>query len=195
MSETKNKLIDSAMKHLYQLGYNRFSFTPVAKECGIAKASIHYHFPDKDSLVLAAIEKYIAGQKIFLEKIKQDKHLSAPEKFNAIFDDAYQHMIEMNYIGCLASNLGLEISETNPRILEHAQTFLEYKENLIDTILKEGQQQGVIQKEIDTIKTAKTILTSIEGGIITSKISKNADLLANALSVCRKIVDEIRQKN
>ncbi|MDH5191163.1 MAG: TetR/AcrR family transcriptional regulator [Gammaproteobacteria bacterium] len=191
MSSTKEKLIDSAMKHLYQLGYNRFSFAPVAKECGIAKASIHYHFPDKDSLVLAAIEKYITNQKHFLENIKQDQSLIAPEKFNAIFDHAYEQMINMNYIGCLAGNLGLEISETNPRVLEYIQAFLEYKEKLMAEILKEGQLQGSIKNDIDINKTALNILTSIEGGIITSKISKNAKLLANALSVCRKIVSEI----
>lgn len=191
MSTTKEKLIDSAMRHLYQLGYNRFSFAPVAKECGIAKASIHYHFPDKDSLVLAAIEKYITTQQNALEEIKQNDALSVPEKFNTIFDHAYQHMIEMNYIGCLAGNLGLEISETNPKVLEQIQDFLAYKENLLTDILKQGQQLGQIKHDIDPNKTARNILTSIEGGIITSKISKNADLLANALSVCRKLISEI----
>jgi len=191
MNNTRERLIDSAMKHLYQLGYNRFSFAPVAKECGIAKASIHYHFPDKDSLVLAAIEKYVSGQKNFLEEIRQDKSISAPEKFSVIFDYAYKQIIEMKYIGCLAGNLGLEISETNPRILEQIQAFLTYKENLFSGILEEGQQKGTIRKNIDLLKTARTILTSIEGGIITSKISKNPELLANALSVCRNLVSEI----
>ncbi|MDH5593720.1 MAG: TetR family transcriptional regulator C-terminal domain-containing protein, partial [Gammaproteobacteria bacterium] len=87
--------------------------------------------------------------------------------------------------------LGLEISETNPRVLEYIQAFLEYKEKLMAEILKEGQLQGSIKNDIDINKTALNILTSIEGGIITSKISKNAKLLANALSVCRKIVSEI----
>ncbi len=184
----RDQIVDSAMRHLYQMGYNRFSFAYVSKDCGIAKASIHYHFPSKDSLVIAAIEKYTNERRKFLVALRDNQELNAVEKFDKLFDYAYDHIIAMNYVGCLAGNLGLEISETNQNIRSLINDFMSYKEKILSDIIEAGKKSGHFKKKVDSTQVAQSIMASLEGGIVISKISKSPDMLAAALHVCRSIV-------
>lgn len=184
----RQQIIDSAMRHLYRMGYNRFSFAYVSKDCGIAKASIHYHFPNKDSLVIAAIEKYTNERREFLAALRDNQGLNAAKKFDKLFDYAYDHIIAMNYVGCLAGNLGLEISETNQNIRLLINDFMNYKANILVDIIEAGKKTGHFKKTADSKQVAQSIMASLEGGIVISKISKSPDMLAAALNVCRNIV-------
>ena len=155
MMTTREQLIDSAMRNLYQFGYNRFSFAHVAKDCSIAKASIHYHFPSKDTLVLAAIDKYTNDQKEFLESLKHNNQLDTLEKFEKLFDHAYERMKAKNYIGCLAGNLGLEISETNQTILTRINEFMNYKLTWFVDLIETGKKSGLLRKNAGTQRIAQ----------------------------------------
>ena len=190
MSSTRELIIESATKHLYAMGYNRFSFAHVAKDCGITKASIHYHFPTKDELVLAAIDKYILDAKKVMGTLRKNVDLSPVEKFNAIFDMAYQQMMQMNYLGCLAGNLGLEVSETNQVIHTRIQEFMNYKLALFAELIEAGRQTGQFSLEVNVSLVSRSILSSLEGGMVTTKISKSPDLLEAAINVCRNIINK-----
>lgn len=190
MSSTRDLIIESATKHLYAMGYNRFSFAHVAKDCGTSKASIHYHFPTKEVLVLAAIDKYIMNTKKLMGTLRKNADLSPVEKFDAIFDMAYQQMIEMNYLGCLAGNLGLEVSETNQAIHQRIQEFMNYKLELFAELIEAGRQAGQFRPEVNASLISRSLLSSLEGGMVTTKISKSPDLLEAALNVCRNIISK-----
>lgn len=190
MSSTKEQIIESATRRLYQMGYNRFSFAHVSKDCEITKASIHYHFPTKDKLVLAAIDRYITATKTQFGALRTNTDLNSIEKFNAIFDLAYTQMIDMNYLGCLAGNLGLEVSETNEVIHQRIQDFFNYKLALFVELIDQGKLGGLFNKDVNAIIISQSILSSLEGGMVTTKISKSPDLLEAALNVCRNIINK-----
>ena len=189
--DTREKIIASAMKHLYQLGYNRFSFAPVAEDCDIAKAGIHYYFPTKDDLALAAIDKYTAEEKVVLDAIVGDDKLSAPDKFNAIFNHFRERMIKRNYIGCLAGNLGLEVSETNQAIRNRINNFIDYKLHIFAELIESGKKNGQFNTDANAPALAQAIFFSLEGGVMTSKISKSPVLLASAFHVCSNLVSNM----
>ena len=50
---TYNQILELANKYLQKVGFNAFSYSDLANEIGIKKASIHYHFPSKTDLGIA----------------------------------------------------------------------------------------------------------------------------------------------
>lgn len=55
---TADRILDLA-EHLVQTrGFNGFSYADIARELGVTKASLHYHFPTKADLGLRLIERY-----------------------------------------------------------------------------------------------------------------------------------------
>ncbi len=188
--DKKAHIVETAITQLYQYGYNRFGFAPLAAECGIAKSSIIHHFPTKDALVLAAVRAYMDEVQSVLQQLT--KEVDDPvERFFRYFDYAQSQMTSSNYLGCLAANLGLEISETHPQLRHEIQNFIEFKVGTFVSWIKEGTTRKQFRTDVNARSSAESILTSIEGGIVTSKISKSPALLAIAVDVCRNIVRDM----
>ena len=62
----KAKIIQLATNLAQKYGINAFSYSDLAKEIGIAKASIHHYFPAKDDLAQEILAKYSAN---FMEQL------------------------------------------------------------------------------------------------------------------------------
>ena len=59
MVQMKEQIIEAAQSQLQRGGYDTLNFGDIAKELGITRANIHYHFNDKKSLAMAATERYV----------------------------------------------------------------------------------------------------------------------------------------
>ena len=57
--------------------------------------------------------------------------------------------------------------------------------------ISEGAVRRQFRSGVDARRSAEAILTSMEGGIVTSKISKSPVLLGIAVDVCRNIVRDM----
>ncbi|MEX0326860.1 MAG: TetR/AcrR family transcriptional regulator, partial [Puniceicoccaceae bacterium] len=55
--DTKTALLDSAQDLIQTVGINAMSYNDLSLAVGIRKASIHYHFPKKDDLVEALLQR------------------------------------------------------------------------------------------------------------------------------------------
>ncbi|AZF47778.1 TetR/AcrR family transcriptional regulator [Pseudomonas sp. R2-7-07] len=56
---TKAALLHAAETHMRSKGYSAFSYADLAAQIGIRKASIHHHFPTKESLGAKLIKDYV----------------------------------------------------------------------------------------------------------------------------------------
>jgi len=57
-TDTRARLIELAEDHLMRHGYNGFSFRDLAAELSVKSSAVHYHFPTKPDLIVAAVERY-----------------------------------------------------------------------------------------------------------------------------------------
>lgn len=55
----KDKILETANKIIAENGITSFTIEEVAKEAGISKGGLLYHYPSKDKLIRALIENYI----------------------------------------------------------------------------------------------------------------------------------------
>ncbi len=57
-TDTKLKILDTAQELIQKLGVNAMSYADISTAVGIRKASIHYHFPSKEDLLVSLLERY-----------------------------------------------------------------------------------------------------------------------------------------
>lgn len=67
MAAMKEKIIAVAVDLFFKKGYFATSISEIARGCGIQKASIYYHFPCKEDLLLAIMEATMADLTAGLE--------------------------------------------------------------------------------------------------------------------------------
>ena len=56
--DTKTRILDAAQDLIQRLGANGMSYQHISDAVGIRKASIHYHFPAKEDLIEALLDRY-----------------------------------------------------------------------------------------------------------------------------------------
>jgi AcrR family transcriptional regulator len=104
--ETRSKLVDAAIKLLYEKGAAQLTTQDVAREAGMTRGAIQYHFDSPKSLLVACIDE-IAARLVAHQDVEALKQLPLPERLDRVFDDywrgfkgeAYAAFIEISMRG------------------------------------------------------------------------------------------------
>ena len=102
MIDTKTTLLLEAETLIRTRGYSGFSYADLAEIVGIRKASIHHHFPTKESLVAATLEGYRDRYARNLARIEAD-HADVRPRQLAGEDAACPAHADKHHVGRLQS--------------------------------------------------------------------------------------------
>ena len=123
-------ILDAAEKRVRRSGYSNMSFRDVAQDVGIKSASVHYHFPKKQDLGVALVDRYMARFETRLTMIDQDTLETAIEDFVRLYAEA----LVMDESICLCAALGAEAMGIDPELRKETGQFfkmnIEWLENL-----------------------------------------------------------------
>ncbi|MHC8334543.1 TetR/AcrR family transcriptional regulator [Pseudomonas sp. LB3P25] len=162
---TRSDLLASAEILLRTMGYAAFSYADLAEDIGIKKASIHHHFPTKESLAIAIVESYLFRFKNQLERIN-DENTGIIDRLNAfavMFAQSSENAM-LPLCGALAAEL-LALPES---LKEMTRDFFEIHLNWLQANIALGQEAGELKAELDSVKVARFILNTLEGGSFVS---------------------------
>ena len=162
---TRSDLLTSAEILLRTKGYAAFSYADLAEDIGIKKASIHHHFPTKESLAIAIVESYLFRFKNQLECIN-DENTGIIDRLNAfalMFAQSSKNAM-LPLCGALAAEL-LALPES---LKEMTRDFFEIHLNWLQANIALGQAAGELKAELDGVKVARFILNTLEGGSFVS---------------------------
>jgi TetR/AcrR family transcriptional repressor of nem operon len=57
--DTRSLILEQAEFLIRTRGYSAFSYADLAEHAGITKASVHYHFPTKEELIVVLVREYM----------------------------------------------------------------------------------------------------------------------------------------
>ena len=108
MPTTQEKLLDVAESAMRTRGYNAVSFRDLADALGIKSASVHYHFPQKEDLGLALVERY--ATRFFAALGARSESAATPEQRMDAYCETYRAALTGSKSLCLCGLLGAEIN-------------------------------------------------------------------------------------
>jgi TetR/AcrR family transcriptional repressor of nem operon len=184
---TRDRLIDAAYELVRRKGFDRTSVAEVMEAADVGKGSLYHHFPDKDSLGLAVLER---DREVFMAMI--DDCLAAPtplEGLDCFFATALEKHRDAGFVGgCLWGNTALEMSDSNPAFARLVtEVFDEWIGKLADTI-RAGQDRGSIRADFPATDLARSVVATIEGGIMLSRLTKEEAPLRASLASLRAML-------
>ncbi|MCB0209039.1 MAG: TetR/AcrR family transcriptional regulator [Anaerolineae bacterium] len=182
--ETKQQIIAIASELFINNGYERTSLTDIAKQIGITKPAIYYHFESKEALFLAVVNNFLTELEIWtLTAIEAD--VSIKDMLQMLF-----HMLK-NTKGAMALLTGASSSNelefhTYMLMFEGIKLFPEVKEridafyirfiNSLAERIVDAQAQGEIRPDIYADALAFQITAAIEGAFLMSILSPSISL-------------------
>lgn len=59
--DNRERILAAARRHFNSPGYNSARVADIAKDAGVSRATVYNHFPDKDAILAALVDEYLAG--------------------------------------------------------------------------------------------------------------------------------------
>lgn len=135
---TKDKIVELGQEFIQLFGYHSFKYQQIASALNIKNAAIHYYFPSKAELGVAAIQR---DQAEFRQLIKSVENSSATEKAEALLS-VYQDYQQNTKKLCIAGVCGSDYQDI-PEIMQRATK--QHLTNLITwltSVFQEGLAAG-----------------------------------------------------
>lgn len=162
-SNTQRAILDLAEAFLQDRGFNGFSYAHIASELGVKNAAIHYHFPSKESLACAVIQRYRDRFQLWINN-SRIKNLSPQEKLDWFFS-IYKNTRADNGKVCLAGSLEAEFNSLPAALREQTEALTRELLTWLQGVLNDGRDAGVFHFSGDPAGKAALILSSLQGAL------------------------------
>jgi TetR/AcrR family transcriptional regulator, transcriptional repressor for nem operon len=174
-ADTKTLILDVAQDLIQRLGVNAMSYQDISDGVGIRKASVHTHFPKKEDLLAALLDRY------------SDRFLRMVDGILASSDAAevklrrYCGLFEATLSSgnqdkaCLCAMLGAELETLNDPSVERVRNFYQANRERLVTLLEAGQRDGSFRFSGNVQAMASLIFTLLEGGMLVARVQGGAD--------------------
>ena len=160
---TRRAILDLAESFLQEKGFNGFSYAHIAAELGIKNAAIHYHFPTKEALGCAVVQRYRDRFQLWTNNSRV-RDLSPEQKLDWFFKIYADTRADHGKV-CLAGSLETEFNSIPATLREQTEGLTRELLAWLETALKEGREAGVFRFGGDPAAKAALILASLQGAL------------------------------
>jgi TetR/AcrR family transcriptional repressor of nem operon len=172
-NDTAERLLDRAQELIQNRGYNAFSYRDLAEDIGIKTASIHYHFPSKQDLGAALMQRYHGELNLALGRIDQSgqTQLQKIKGFIKLYS-----VTEKHHAICLCGSLAAD-RETLPQALQEAvDSYLQRSEEWVAEQIRKGLASGEFKTKTDPRDLGAALVSGLQGGLIVAR-ARNRPML------------------
>jgi len=157
--------IDCFARH----GYQGTSIARIAREAGVTKGALYYHFRDKEDLLFAAVTERVGE---FERKVLRDVVPSrdALSTLRRVVDACFFHATVSNHRRFIIT-LMVEALDTNPRLSAEFRRILRGMRSFLAEVVRRGQDEGTLRADVDATAAA----AMIAGGIMGAEIQHYQD--------------------
>lgn len=176
--ETRQRIITAAAPLFNKRGYAGCVLKDIMDATGLEKGGIYRHFESKEEIAAEAFDYAwmvsFALRRQGLEEI--------PDQVDRLKQHIARFVTRSSIPGgCPLLNTGVDSDNGNPILRERVKNALRGWQKMLRTILVEGIAAGTVRKTIDVEKVSRLIISTLEGGMLVSRIEKNDQALKDAM--------------
>ena len=136
----RDKILAAAVQLFAEYGYHAATMRDIAQIAGIQAASIYYHYPGKQALLVEIMESHMRQLNANLERIISKPHTFQQCLYEAISNHILLHTTYKSEFFIIDTEIRALEGDNRGKIL----AMRDYYEDLIQGLLHEGMEQGVL---------------------------------------------------
>lgn len=180
-SKTKEKIVELARNNIQSIGYHSFNYKQISIQLNIKNASIHHHYPTKEDLGLAVVEK---DKQDFLDMISRVAPLTATEKVGVLLNMYRQFFNNGNKL-CIIGAFGSAYLDIPEKIQLAAVLYGEIFHNWLTQIFAEGLDNGEFSFSSSSEDLSNLWITALVGSLQIGRI-RGENYFNNLLETLQK---------
>jgi AcrR family transcriptional regulator len=168
----KERILETADRLFYLKGIRAIGVDTIAAEIGISKRTLYNHFPSKDALISAYLERR------FVQRPDSDK--PPVERILGVFDSLEQRFARNDFRGCPFVNAVAEVGAENRSVRKIAVAFKESRRLWFRDLL--------IQIGVKDPEGLATQLVLLVDGSIAQDLVRDDPMMARAAKEAAKVL-------
>ena len=185
--DTRQKVVRRAMDLVYTGGFNATSMNDIVNVTGVKKGNLYFHFNSKEELGLAVIEEAKRQYTIYLKE--RVKGATSLEKVFSMLDAVMEFHRQRGFVGgCIFGNTALEMADRDPRFTNAVNEVFDQWAAWIERLLDDARKAGELREDMDSGKLARHIISSMEGGIMMAKTTKNESDIRDTVELLKQFL-------
>src|SRR6267154_6731342 len=174
--QTRREIIRKAAPIFNQKGYNGATLSDLMRTTGLEKGGIYRHFESKQELAGEAFDH--------AWKIAMDARFEGTQEIPNTVDQLNQ--IVWNFRdrrtglitgGCPLLNTAIDSDDGNPQFRAKARQALSSWLDRLQLIADEGRRRGEVSSNVDSLKLATLIASTLEGSFMVTRLQRNEEPL------------------
>ncbi len=199
MTETRQKLLDTAIELIWEHSYNAVSVDDICHQAGVKKGSFYHFFPSKSELAVAAYEEH--WQRYYLPIYSElfDAEKSPLKRIADWCQHITDKQIEIyerkgRVLGCPYASIGSELCTQDEQILKKTHEIFARATRYVETSLEDAAKRSDIP-HANLSQIAAEIFTFMVGTLVMARIQNNPLLISRDLhkGVFNLIAQETRK--
>lgn len=153
-------LKETAIDCFARYGYQGTSIDRIAREAGVTKGAIYYHYKDKDDLLAAAVADRITE---FEERVQHAvEECGAEESLRRVVEVTVAHAVSNNRPR-FAIKLMVEAIDTHEILRDAMRRMMHRYRGFVRNIIRKGQETGEFRADADAERLAATLTSACIG--------------------------------
>lgn len=179
-TDTKTELLNCAQELIQRVGVNAMSYSDLAKKVGIRKASIHYHFPKKEDMIVALLNSCsLRYGNVYQEIVNSDK---APKQ--KLYDIAavYESGLEKGQV-CIIGMLSVEFASLGEAVQKAASSAIETTSKIYEQIFVQAIDEKLLPEDFDSFGAGYGFFSFLLGTQILSRCRDDFENFRRAVNI------------
>ncbi len=171
--ETRKHIIKKAAPIFNMYGYDGFSLSLLTEAIGMTKGAVYGNFKNKDELSRAAFEYNLSiiSNQISAMVSKRKHSCDKLIAYAGFYIDNFPTACDKG--GCPVLNAAIDTDNKDLPVRTSVLAAIDMWLGSIIQIIKKGKKKGEIKPHADPAEFASLFVTSIEGGMMLSKVTSD----------------------
>ncbi len=185
VQSNRGRVLDRGLEAFLVRGFHGSGLKEILDEAEIPKGSFYNYFESKEEFGAAVIDHYASTFARLMRERFSHSRRNGLAQLRDFFQGMTDFFAEARFErGCLVGNLAAEVAETSEECRRALQAAVQSWKTIFEEVIRRGQKDGSIRKDVAAGALADFIINSWEGSLLRMKIEKSA----KPLEECREIL-------
>ncbi|NLR62549.1 TetR/AcrR family transcriptional regulator [Chitinophaga polysaccharea] len=189
--KTRQFIVEKTAPVFNEKGYVGTSLNDMTNATGLTKGSIYGNFANKDEVALAAFDHNLKQVTTIIQQ-EMSKHNTCREKlmvYVQVYSNFQKHPFPEG--GCPLLNTATEADDTHAALRQRAADGIQRWKNAITGLIEKGIQLGEFRKDVPVEQTALSMIATIEGCIMMTKLTGKTHYQKAIMRTVEKLIDDL----
>jgi len=188
---TRQRIIAEAAPIFNQRGFDGCSMQDLMTATGLEKGGLYRHFANKEDLAAEAF-RYALAQNV---KVRTEHLEEIPNSIDKLKQVVHLFVELPSAIpgGCPLMNTAIDADDGNPALRDLARKGIQDWRARLIHILETGIKAGEIRRSTDPRRIANTLIATLEGALMISRLENNRSALRDAQTTLETLLTTLER--